>query len=174
MFFGLLDFIVVHGWRGQRAVGGGRHRVTRTLEWVSFWGEWETEINRVLMMMMMEARGQFLMSFCVLEGRLRVLRLIWGASRSNVKWRWNTVDESKSGDGKKRLQKSRFVLSSYRSLCVSLSHKYVLNALSNKMRKQLPYCFHWWGRSDTDTPGQRSAVDQWRGPGFSCVSSCRP
>lgn len=30
--------LFAHGWReGGRAVGG-RHRVTRTLEWVSFWG----------------------------------------------------------------------------------------------------------------------------------------
>lgn len=45
----------------MRAVGG-RHRVTRTFEWVSFWGV-GTEINRVLMMMIMEVHGQFMMSF---------------------------------------------------------------------------------------------------------------
>lgn len=41
--FCLLDFNVVHWWSGVgggRAVGG-RHRVKRTLELVSFWGERE-------------------------------------------------------------------------------------------------------------------------------------
>lgn len=37
--FCLLDLIVVvHRWRGV-----GRHRVTRTLEWVSFWGCWNRD-----------------------------------------------------------------------------------------------------------------------------------
>lgn len=65
--FCLLDFIVVHGWR--RGAGGGWEAQSHEDFRVGvILGGVGTEINRVLMMMMMEAHGQSLMSFCVLVG----------------------------------------------------------------------------------------------------------
>lgn len=58
---------------GGRGAGGGweaqRHEDFRVGVILGGVG---TEINRVLMMMMMEAHGQFLMSFCPFSGLVRV------------------------------------------------------------------------------------------------------
>ncbi len=64
--FCLLDFIVLHGWRG--AGSGWEAKSHEDFRVVVILGGVGTEINRVLMMMVMmkmEAQGQFLMSFCV-------------------------------------------------------------------------------------------------------------
>lgn len=62
--FCLLDFIVVHGWRGGgQQVGGHKDfRAGVTL------GEVGTDINRVLMMMTMEAHGQLFVFQWALKG----------------------------------------------------------------------------------------------------------